>query len=167
MWWCLAQTLFAVSPTLGRSVSLGMPSWVQNKPNVVSASVTGASATAQLINVSPCLFSLQQYGVDVNPALIQVSPRLLQVDAFGIQIQPEVLTIDPTLISIIPYGVAFSPVNNNASPAFITVSPQVKVVLGGGKAPSLSANIAIKPNPDPPQIDGERVTISSSSTSGP
>ena len=148
----LAQTIFAISPNLGRAVSLGTPAWIQNKPNVVTASATGASASAQLFNVAPCLFALSQQGVNVNPNLIQVSPRLLQLDAIGVQVQPELITVDPTLISIGPNGVAYSPVNINASPAFITVSPQVKVVPGSNKAPTVSAGIAIKPNPDPPTI---------------
>ena len=147
-----AQTLFAISPNFGRSVSLGTPAWVQNKPNVATGTQTGASASAQLFNVAPCLFALSQQGVNVNPLLIQVSPRIFQIDALGVQVQPELITIDPTLINIAPNGVSYSPVNINASPTFITVSPTVKVVPGSGKAPTFSAGIAIKPNPDPPTI---------------
>ena len=147
-----AQTLFAISPNLGRSVSLGTPAWVQNKPNVATGTQTGASASVQLFNVAPCLFALSQQGVNVNPVLIQVSPRLLQIDALGVQVQPELITVDPTLINIAPNGVAYSPVNINASPAFITVSPTVKVVPGSGKPATVTAGIAIKPNPDPPTI---------------
>ena len=149
-----AQTLFAISPTFGRSVSLGALNWIQNKPNVVTATVTTASATAQLFNVAPCLFALSQSGVNVNPILIQISPRVLQIDPLGIQIQPELFTIDPTLIQIEPLCTVWAPIHINASPSFITVAPTLKIVPGSGKPPKLSAGISIKPNPDPPIIDG-------------
>ena len=80
--------------------------------------------------------------------LVQVSPRLIQVDAVGVQIQPELITVDPTLINIAPNGVSASPTNVKASPTFIDVSPSVKVVPNSNKAPTISAGIAIKPNPD-------------------
>ena len=70
------QTLFAISPNLARNVVLGAPAWVTNKPNVVTVAVTGASATAQLFNVGPCLIGGSQSGVNVNPVLIQA--RLLR-----------------------------------------------------------------------------------------
>jgi hypothetical protein len=87
--------------------------------------------------------------------VVQVSPRLLQLDAVGVQVQPELITVDPTLINIAPNGVNASPTNVKASPTFIDVSPTVKVVPNSNKAPTISAGIAIKPNPDAPTITNE------------
>ena len=78
--WLAAQTLFSISPNLARNIVLGSPAFIQNKPNVVTVSVTGASASAQLFNVGPCLISGSQTGVNVNPVLIQAR-RLLSCHA--------------------------------------------------------------------------------------
>ena len=42
-----------------------------------------------------------------------------------------------------------------ASPIFIDISPTVKVVPNSNKAPTYSAGIAIKPNPDPGTVTNE------------
>jgi hypothetical protein len=149
----LGQTVWAISPNLARAIgSTGTLAWVNNAPRVFTSSQTGVSIAARLFNVSPCLFALSQNGVQINTQLIQVSPRVIQVDAWGVQIQPELITVDPVLINVGPQGIAASVVNVNASPAFITVSPTVKIVPNSNKAPTLSAGIAIKPNPDPATV---------------
>ena len=90
--------------------------------------------------------------MQIESELIFISPRLIQTDALGVQVQPELITVNPTLINIGPNGVSASPVNVQVSPVFITVSPSVKVVPNSNKAPTLSAGIAIKPNPDRPTV---------------
>ena len=52
-------------------------------------------------------------------------------------------------------GINASPTNVKASPIFIDISPNVKVVPNSNKAPTYSAGIAIKPNPDPPTVTNE------------
>nr|QOL01187.1 putative extracellular protein CSOL_105 [Pseudococcomyxa simplex] len=153
----IVATIRAVSPNLANAIGpgIGAPAFFVNKPNTVTASQTLASVSEQLFSIAPCLIALSQTGVQVNPILIGVSPRLLQLDAVGVQVQPELITVDPTLINIAPNGVNASPTNVKASPTFIDVSPTVKVVPNSNKAPTISAGIAIKPNPDAPTITNE------------
>lgn len=42
-----------------------------------------------------------------------------------------------------------------ASPVFINVSPTIKVIPNSNKVPTITAGIAIKPNPDPPTVTNE------------
>ena len=60
-----------------------------------------------------------------------------------------------TLCAGLRAGINASPTNVKASPIFIDISPNVKVVPNSNKAPTYSAGIAIKPNPDPPTVTNE------------
>ncbi|CAL5229806.1 g13203 [Coccomyxa viridis] len=151
----LNATIAAVSPNAAKLITLGTPAYVQNAPFTIGATTTGIGASEQLFNVGPCLITFAEQGININPLLIQISPRLIQNDAIGIQIQPELITVDPTLINIGPNGLNASPTNVQASPLFINVSPTVKVIPNSNKVPTYAANIAIKPNPDPPTVTNE------------
>jgi hypothetical protein len=151
----LNATIAAVSPNAARLINIGTPNYIQNAPFTASVTQTGVAVNEQLFNVAPCLITFAEQGVNINPLLIQISPRIFQIDAIGVQIQPELLTIDPTLINIGPNGINASPTNVKASPIFIDISPNVKVVPNSNKAPTYSAGIAIKPNPDPPTVTNE------------
>jgi hypothetical protein len=148
----LNATIFAISPNLGRVVFLSAPIWFQNNPKTITTSFTGVNVAERFFNIAPCLFALSQQGIQVESELIFISPRLIQTDALGVQVQPELITVNPTLIAISPQGVSASPVNVQVSPVFLTVNPTVKVIPNSNKAPTLSAGIAIKPNPDRPVI---------------
>ena len=64
-------------------------------------------------------------------------------------------------------GINASPTNVKASPIFIDISPNVKVVPNSNKAPTYSAGIAIKPNPDPPTVTNEYGKVQTGPTTIP
>lgn len=62
---------------------------------------------------------------------------------------------DGNVHAVLPAGINASPTNVKASPIFIDISPTVKVIPNSNKAPTYSAGIAIKPNPDPGTVQNE------------
>lgn len=60
------QTIFAISPNLGRGTFLSAPVWVQNNPKTITASFTGVNVAERFFNIAPCLFALSQQGVQVQ-----------------------------------------------------------------------------------------------------
>ncbi|BDA45096.1 hypothetical protein COCOBI_06-5760 [Coccomyxa sp. Obi] len=153
----LVATVAAVSPKLANAhvLRLRTPTFFVNDPKTISGQNNFVSVTSRLFNVSPCLIALSQTGVRISPTLIGISPRLLQLDVTGLEVQPKLIQVNPTLISIGVTGVRASPANIRASPTFIDVSPNIWVVPNSNKAPTITAGIAIRPNPVAPTIVNE------------
>lgn len=74
-----------------------------NQPNIIQNVILGLASNKVGIQINPCLFSYQGYGLDgtivglnFQPMLLQVIPAAFKVAAIGINIQPSLMTLAPT-----------------------------------------------------------------------